>query len=212
MPRLLVCARRGSSTKRSTAARSLGSTVIRSGSRHQRGKARRQRGALAGDRLHGIGELRRVRGGEHDARRRAGSARSASCARRRRRRRCAGRADSRSPPSRAGCSRRPRPRSTRCGNEVRAHRAPAPRRGRIGRLWRKPPILPRTKAASRPQASNRKRSKLEETWMSMDGEVVATTSRSVVHARCSSARWQDVVLVGGDHQPLDRAAPCALAQ
>ena len=36
----------------------------------------------------------------------------------------------------------------------------------------------RTAFPSRPQASNRSRSKFDETWMSMDGDVVATTSRN----------------------------------
>ena len=38
-------------------------------------------------------------------------------------------------------------------------------------------IAARTAAASRPLLSNSSRSKLDEIWISIDGEVVATTSR-----------------------------------
>ena len=67
------------------------------------------------------------------------------------------------------------------------------------------PIIARTDLSSRPPASNRMRSKFEATWMSIDGEVVATTSRGLVGAGRERAR-QDVVDVGGDHQPVDRQA------
>jgi len=39
------------------------------------------------------------------------------------------------------------------------------------------PIRAATCLPSRPQVSNSSRSKFDDTWMSIDGEVVATTSR-----------------------------------
>ena len=43
--------------------------------------------------------------------------------------------------------------------------------------WASPSIERRTLAASRPDASNSSRSKLDDTWMSIDGDVVAITPR-----------------------------------
>ena len=42
--------------------------------------------------------------------------------------------------------------------------------------------------------------------MSIEGEEVATTSRDLVGAAVASVRAEDVVDVGGDHQPVDRQA------
>ena len=44
--------------------------------------------------------------------------------------------------------------------------------------WASEAIMARTAAASRPVASNKRRSKLDDTWMSIDGDEVATTSRT----------------------------------
>ena len=44
--------------------------------------------------------------------------------------------------------------------------------------WASEAIMARTAAASRPVASNNSRSKFEDTWMSIDGDEVATTSRT----------------------------------
>ena len=108
------------STKRSMAARSLGSVVGALGAGQQVGEVGRQRGADAGGPLDGVGELRRVGGRQRDDR----HARGAPSRRRRRcRPPCAGRPASRSsrsvaddrPASRRRRARRPgrRRRSTR---------------------------------------------------------------------------------------------------
>ena len=63
-------------------------------------------------------------------------------------------------------------------------------------------------AASRPEASNSRRSKLLETWMSMDGLVVG---RRIVDFIASGLQGavEDVVLIGRDDQAVDGQRPCA---
>ena len=82
-------------------------------------------------------------------------------------------------------------------------------RRRVGRRASKPPacakpcMRARARAASPPSSSSSRRSKLLATWMSIDGLEVATTAAALV-APCGEEAGEDVVLVGGDHQPRDR--------
>ena len=108
-------------------------------------------------------------------------------------------------------SARSRPRPSVLADGRARELGPDPRQ-RLGRdregaaIGRGPPSAGARRAASRPWASNSRRSKFEETWMSIEGEVVGCDAADLVAARRRACGARMSLALVRDHQALDRQA------